>query len=64
MDRNVLGYLTDLNRNAEGALTLLEKLADLPKDWHFTGVECWHNWATAAPRSRPTCTGPGASAWP
>ena len=28
MDRNALGYLTDLNRNLEGALTLLEKLAE------------------------------------
>jgi hypothetical protein len=31
MDRNALGYLTDLNRNVEGALTLLEKLADYPE---------------------------------
>ena len=28
MDRNALEYLTDLNRNLEGALTLLEKLAE------------------------------------
>src|ERR1700722_13091118 len=31
MDRNALGYLTDLNRNVEGALTLLEKLAEYPE---------------------------------
>jgi hypothetical protein len=31
MDRNALGYLTDLNRNVEGALALLEKLADYPE---------------------------------
>jgi hypothetical protein len=31
MDRNALGYLTDLNRNVEGALTLLEKLAAYPE---------------------------------
>lgn len=31
MDRNALGYLTDLNRNMEGALTLLEKLAEYPE---------------------------------
>ncbi|MBG0566628.1 hypothetical protein [Actinoplanes aureus] len=29
----------------------LEKLADLPKDWRFvpSSVECWKDWATAAP---------------
>jgi hypothetical protein len=31
MDRNALEYLTDLNRNVEGALTLLEKLAEYPE---------------------------------
>ena len=31
MDRNALGYLTDLNRNVEGALVLLEKLAEYPE---------------------------------
>jgi hypothetical protein len=31
MDRNALGYLTDLNRNVEGALTLLQKLAEYPE---------------------------------
>jgi hypothetical protein len=31
MDRNALGYLTDLNRSVEGALTLLEKLAEYPE---------------------------------
>ena len=31
MDRNALGYLTDLNRNVEGALLLLEKLAEYPE---------------------------------
>ncbi len=31
MDRNALGYLTDLNRNVEGALALLEKLAEYPE---------------------------------
>ena len=31
MDRNALGYLTDLNRNVEGALTLLGKLAEYPE---------------------------------
>jgi hypothetical protein len=31
MDRNALGYLTDLNRNVEGTLTLLEKLAEYPE---------------------------------
>ena len=31
MDRNALGYLTDLNRNVEGALILLEKLAAYPE---------------------------------
>src|ERR1700733_2444641 len=31
MDRNALVYLTDLNRNVEGALTLLEKLAEYPE---------------------------------
>jgi hypothetical protein len=31
MDRNALGYLTDLNRNVEGALILLEKLAEYPE---------------------------------
>jgi len=31
MDRNALGYLRDLNRNVEGALTLLEKLAEYPE---------------------------------
>ncbi|MEQ4304032.1 hypothetical protein ABNF97_22065 [Plantactinospora sp. B6F1] len=29
----------------------LERLADLPKDWHFvpSRVQCWRNWATASP---------------
>ena len=38
MDRNALGYLTDLNRNVEGALAQLEKLAEYPelKDEDFT----------------------------
>jgi len=31
MDRNALGYLTDLNRNVEDALALLEKLAAYPE---------------------------------
>lgn len=31
MDRNALEYLTDLNRNVEGALALLEKLAEYPE---------------------------------
>lgn len=31
MDRNALGYLTDLNRNVENALALLEKLAEYPE---------------------------------
>jgi hypothetical protein len=31
MDRNALGYLTDLNRNVEGAVALLEKLAEYPE---------------------------------
>ena len=31
MDRSALGYLTDLNRNVEGALALLEKLAEYPE---------------------------------
>jgi hypothetical protein len=31
MDRNALEYLTDLNRNVEGALVLLEKLAEYPE---------------------------------
>jgi hypothetical protein len=31
MDHNALGYLTELNRNVEGALTLLEKLAEYPE---------------------------------
>jgi hypothetical protein len=31
MDRNALGYLTDLNRNVEGALAQLEKLAEYPE---------------------------------
>jgi hypothetical protein len=31
MDRNALGYLTDLNRKVEGALALLEKLAEYPE---------------------------------
>ena len=31
MDRNALGYLTDLNRNVADALTLLEKLAEYPE---------------------------------
>ena len=31
MDRTALGYLTDLNRNVEGALALLEKLAEYPE---------------------------------
>jgi hypothetical protein len=31
MDRNALGYLTDLNRNVEGALNLLERLAEYPE---------------------------------
>jgi hypothetical protein len=31
MDRHALGYLTDLNRNVEGALTLLEKLSEYPE---------------------------------
>jgi hypothetical protein len=30
-DRNALGYLTDLNRKVEGALALLEKLAEYPE---------------------------------
>jgi hypothetical protein len=30
----------------------LEKLADLPKGWHFvpSSVECWKGWATADPK--------------
>jgi hypothetical protein len=31
MDSNALGYLTDLNRNVEGALALLAKLAEYPE---------------------------------
>jgi hypothetical protein len=31
MDRNALGYLTDLNRNVEDALTLMEKLSEYPE---------------------------------
>ena len=31
MDRSALGYLTDLNRNVEDALALLEKLAEYPE---------------------------------
>ena len=31
MDRNALGYLNDLNRNVEGAVALLEKLAEYPE---------------------------------
>jgi hypothetical protein len=31
MDRNALGYLADLNRNMDGALALLEKLAEYPE---------------------------------
>jgi hypothetical protein len=31
MDRNALGHLTELNRNVEGALILLEKLAEYPE---------------------------------
>jgi hypothetical protein len=31
MDRNALRYLTDLNQNVEGALALLEKLAEYPE---------------------------------
>jgi hypothetical protein len=31
MDRSALGCLTDLNRNVEGALALLEKLAEYPE---------------------------------
>jgi hypothetical protein len=31
MDRNALGYLTDLNRNMEVALALLEELAKYPE---------------------------------
>lgn len=31
MDRNALGYLTDLNRNVEGALALMAKLAEYPE---------------------------------
>ena len=31
MDRNALGYLTDLNRNVECAVALLEKLAEYPE---------------------------------
>jgi hypothetical protein len=31
MDRNALGYLTDLNRNVEDAVALLEKLAEYPE---------------------------------
>jgi hypothetical protein len=31
MDRNALGYLVDLNRNVEGALALMEKLAEYPE---------------------------------
>ena len=31
MDRNALGYLADLNRNVEGAVALLEKLAEYPE---------------------------------
>jgi len=30
-DRNALGYLTDLNRNVEGALALMAKLAEYPE---------------------------------
>jgi len=29
--------------------TVLERLADLPKDWHFTKVECAQNWAATSP---------------
>jgi hypothetical protein len=38
MDRNALGYLTDLNRNVESALVLLQKLAEYPemKNEEFT----------------------------
>jgi hypothetical protein len=31
MDRNALRYQADLNQNAEGALALLEKLAEYPE---------------------------------
>jgi hypothetical protein len=31
MDRNALGYLTELNRNVESALSLLVKLAEYPE---------------------------------
>jgi hypothetical protein len=31
MDRNALGYLADLNRNMDAALTPLEKLAECPE---------------------------------
>ena len=31
MDRNALGYLTELNRKVEGALAQLEKLAEYPE---------------------------------
>jgi hypothetical protein len=34
MDRRALGYLTDLNRNVEDALTLLAKLAEYPELSH------------------------------
>lgn len=41
MDRNALGYLTDLNRNVEGALALLQKLAEYPelKNEDFTVLQ-------------------------
>jgi len=37
----------------------LEKLADLPKDWHFVAsrVECWKEWATAVPEGPATGDG-------
>ncbi|HWZ50334.1 MAG TPA: hypothetical protein VNW54_02605 [Granulicella sp.] len=34
MDRRALGYLTDLNRNVEDALTVLAKLAEYPELSH------------------------------
>ncbi|MEV6637701.1 hypothetical protein AB0M54_43925 [Actinoplanes sp. NPDC051470] len=37
----------------------LEKLTDLPKDWHFvpSSVECWKGWATASPEGPATGDG-------
>jgi hypothetical protein len=43
MDRNALGYLTDLNRNVEAVLSLLEKLAEYPElqDDHFRVLQAY-----------------------